>query len=71
MITMGFNTLAMLTWGLGIRMPWRRVQYIERPREIEFRDKPLGIAVEDKTGPTSFEDGSLDFEDASVKFEDE
>ena len=61
MITMGFNTLAMLTFGLGIRMPWGITPLISRHPKIEFRDKPPGIAVEDKTGPASFEDRTLDF----------
>ena len=70
MITMGFNTLAMLTWGLGIRMPWVHIEVIRRPVAIEFRDKPPGIAVEEKTGPASFEDGSLGFKEKSIGFED-
>lgn len=70
MITFGFNTLAMLTYGLGIRMPWPREQVARRPRIIEFRDKPPGIAIEEKTGPTSFEDGTLEFRDARIRFED-
>lgn len=70
MITMGFNTLAMLTWGLGIRMPWAHPDIIRRARKIEFRDKPPGIAVEEITGPASFEEGTFGFEDKEVKFED-
>ena len=70
MITFGFNTLAMLTFGLGIRMPWVYQEVIRRLIKIEFRDKPLGIAVEEKTGPASFEDGSLGFKDESIGFED-
>lgn len=70
MIKFGFNTLAMLTWGLGIRMPFRQIPVIRRPRKIEFRDKPPGIDVEEKTGPASFEDGTLDFKDESIGFED-
>ena len=70
MITMGFNTLAMLTWGLGIRMHWpARVEVISKPF-ITFKDKPPGIAAEDKTGPTSFEDGTFGFKDREVEFED-
>ena len=71
MITMGFNTLAMLTWGLGIRMPWAREQVISRPLKIEFRDKPPGIDVEEKTGPASFDDTSFGFKDKNIRFEDE
>lgn len=70
MITMGFNTIAMLTWGLGIRMPWFKVPVIKRRPKIEFRNKPPGIAAEDKTGPASFDDVSVGFEDEVIKFED-
>lgn len=70
MITFGFNTLAMLTWGLGIRMPWARIEVRRRPIKIEFRNKPPGIAVEETTGPASFEEGTFGFEDREVKFED-
>ena len=71
MITFGFNTLAMLTFGLGIRMHHVRMQVVKAPVQITFRDKPPGIAIEEKTGPTSFEDGTLDFGDATIRFEDE
>ena len=69
MIKFGFNTLAMLTYGLGIRRLWAYPS-VEAPIKIEFKNKPPGIAIEDKTGPTSFEDGSLSFADESIGFED-
>lgn len=70
MITFGFNTLAMLTFGLGIRMPFIFQRAIKRPAVVEFRDKPAGIAVEEKTAPTSFGDISTEFWDKKVGFED-
>ena len=70
MIKFGFNSLAMLTYGLGIRLPWIIEEQVRRRPRIEFRNKPPGIAVEEKTGPTSFEDGSLGFKDKSIGFED-
>jgi len=71
LIKFGFNTLAMLTYGLGIRIPWPSgYEELMRIPKIVFRNKPPGIAAEDKTGPASFEDRGLDFEDDSIKFED-
>ena len=70
MIQFGFNKLAMLTFGLGKRMHHVGIQVIEAPVIITFRDKPLGIAVEEKTGPASFEDGTQEFKDKSIGFED-
>ena len=70
MIKFGFNTLAMLTYGLGIRMPWGVFQEVRRKPKIAFRNKPPGIAVEEKTGPASFEDVGVDFEDESIRFKD-
>lgn len=63
MIKFGFNTLAMITYGLGIRIPWGQFQRVPRKPKVEFRDKPPGIAVEEKTGPVSFEDESIRVED--------
>ena len=63
MIKFGFNTLAMLTYGLGIRMPWSILPEISRRPKIEFRNKPPGIDVEDVTGPISFEDETIKIED--------
>ncbi len=63
MIKFGFNTLAMLTYGLGIRMPWPRQEEPSRMPRIVFKDKPVGIDVEEKTGPTSFEDENIRFKD--------
>ena len=48
MIKFGFNTLAMLTYGLGIRIPWAGGQVLHVPVKIEFKDKPPGIVAEDK-----------------------
>ncbi len=63
MIKFGFNTLAMLTYGLGKRMHHVHIQVIEAPIIITFRDKPLGIAVEDVTGPVSFDDETIKIKD--------
>lgn len=70
MIKFGFNTLAMLTYGLGIRMQWPSVVTIRRRPRVSFKNKPPGIAVEEKTGPTSFEDSSLEFEDTQIQIKD-
>lgn len=70
MIKFGFNTLAMLTFGLGIALPWVYRTVIRRPERVQFRDKPPGITVEEKTGPTSFEDETFDFRDRRIEFED-
>lgn len=70
MIKFGFNTIAMLTYGLGIRMPWPRQEQPQVLGKVEFKDKPSGIEAEDKTGPTSFEDGSFGFKDENIEFED-
>ena len=71
MIKFGFNTLAMLTFGLGIRMELIQMQIARRPRAIQFRDKPAGIAVEEKTAPTSFGDILTSYKEKKVEFEDE
>ena len=71
MIKMGFNTLAMLTYGLGVRLPWYAMQVGRKPKpQIEFRNKPVGIVAEDTTGPTSFSDGMVEFQKQKVEFED-
>ena len=70
MITLGFNTLAMLTWGLGIRMPFAQVVIGRKPQKVEFRDKPAGIVAEDKSVPTSFDDILTSFRDKKIGFED-
>lgn len=70
MIKMGFHTLAMLTFGLGIRMPWGGRPSIPELAVIEFRDKPAGIEVEEKTGPASFKEGTVLYKDTKVKFKD-
>ena len=63
MIKFGFNTLAMLTYGLGICIPWPHFVDIRRRPKVEFRNKPPGIDVEEVTGPVSFEDESIRVED--------
>ncbi len=70
MITFGFNTLAMLTWGLGIRMALPFQAMLDRRPRIEFRNKPAGIAVEEMTAPTSFGDILVGFGDKKVGFKD-
>ena len=70
MITFGFNTIAMLTFGLGIRMPYGSFRVIEVPRAVSFRDKPAGFVAEEKTAPTSFGDISTEMRDKKVEFEE-
>ncbi len=70
MITFGFNTLAMLTWGLGIRMTLIPPSILRKPAVIEFRDKPAGIAVEERTAATSFGDILMGFGDKEIGFKD-
>lgn len=70
MIKFGFNTLAMLTFGLGVRMPWHHVNIPFPPVPVvEFRNKPPGVAVEDKTGQAAFADRKVEMETTEVEFE--
>lgn len=52
MITFGFNTLAMLTYGLGIGLPWGGLEtrYLRVFRLVGFVDKPSGVAIEETEG---------------------
>ena len=70
MITFGFNTLAMLTYGLGNRMSWFVQQRIRPSIKIHFVDKPPGIDIEDKSVPTTFEDAELSFIEGEIRFKD-
>lgn len=70
MIKFGFNTLAMLTYGLGIRMARPAMKVEPTPRVVEFRDKPAGFVAEDKGGPTSFDDVSTEFGDKKIEVKD-
>ena len=70
MIKFGFNTLAMLTEGLGIRMAWANA---ERPRSrttFEFKDIPTGIEFEGKDMDIKFDEQKVEFEDTEVTFKE-
>lgn len=67
MITFGFNTLAMLTYGLGIRMPWGQPQVFYKTAKISFENKPSGMAAED-SGAVSSKDSSIGYEPKEVEF---
>lgn len=70
MIKFGFNTIAMLTYGLGVRMPWPSRLRIRRRPAVTFEDKPLGIAIEEKTAPVLFEEEEVELQDKDTEFKD-
>ena len=70
MITFGLHTLAMLTWGLGIRMRLVKTQVLEMPPKIDFVDKPAGVEAEDITSGISFDESDIDFSDTDIRFKD-
>ena len=71
MIKFGFNTLAMLTYGLGIAYPLAEnpVIVISRP-DIQFVEKPTGIDLEGKEIPILFDDEEIVYRDEAIKFKD-
>lgn len=68
MITFGFNTLAMLTYGLGITISSGSTRVYEHRPVISFQNKPLGIAAEDKGGPVSSRDSQVAYKQGEVRF---
>jgi len=65
MITFNLSSLGMMTFGLGIRMPWHFFQDVETRRpKISFRDK-----VAAKAG-VSFEDETIGFESKGINYKD-
>lgn len=70
MIKMGFNTLAMLTLGLGIRLPWPHSRLIFIRGVIDFVDKPSGIEAEDLDTGISYDRKTVSFEEKAVTFKE-
>lgn len=70
MIKMGFNTLAMLTLGLGIRLAWPRFRTIYIKGKIDFVDKPSGIEAVDLDTGISYDQKEVSFEEKAVTFKE-
>lgn len=70
MITYGLNTLAVITWGLGVSLPSQESKVIFPYPIVEFRDKPVGIAIEQDGIPTSFHDEEVSYPEVKIGFED-
>ena len=70
MIKFGFNTIAMLTEGLGINRPFIYSWMPHRRPKVEFADKPWGIDVVEKTSPVSFDKQEIEYAETEIDFKD-
>ena len=64
MITFGFGTMAMLTYGLGNALRKAKRRYVmSAPPDVSFVEKPWGINIEEETGPISFGDREIEIKE--------